>query len=58
MLAASGFGLVAGCDCSGGVQKAGVIGAAPARELKMVTTWPKDFPGLGAMAERVAKFSY
>ncbi|MGB0694123.1 MAG: TRAP transporter substrate-binding protein [Rhodospirillaceae bacterium] len=25
------------------------------RELKMVTTWPKNFPGLGTSAERVAK---
>ena len=25
------------------------------RELKMVTTWPKDFPGLGTSAERVAR---
>jgi TRAP-type mannitol/chloroaromatic compound transport system substrate-binding protein len=24
------------------------------RELKMVTSWPKDFPGLGTSAERVA----
>ena len=34
--------------------------AAPAiaqgkRELKMVTTWPKNFPGLGTGAERLAK---
>ncbi len=25
------------------------------RELKMVTTWPKNFPGLGTTAERLAK---
>ena len=25
------------------------------RELKMVTTWPKNFPGLGTSAERVAQ---
>ena len=25
------------------------------RELKMVTTWPKNFPGLGTSAERLAK---
>jgi TRAP-type mannitol/chloroaromatic compound transport system substrate-binding protein len=25
------------------------------RELKMVTTWPKNFPGLGTAAERLAK---
>ena len=29
--------------------------AQGARELKMVTTWPKDFPGLGTSAERVAQ---
>jgi TRAP-type mannitol/chloroaromatic compound transport system substrate-binding protein len=29
---------------------------APAmRELKMVTTWPKNFPGLGTAAERIAQ---
>ena len=25
------------------------------RELKMVTTWPKDFPGLGTAAQRLAR---
>ena len=25
------------------------------RTLKMVTTWPKNFPGLGVSAERTAK---
>lgn len=25
------------------------------RDLKMVTTWPKNFPGLGTSAERIAK---
>lgn len=35
-------------------------GGAPAvlrgkRELKMVTTWPKNFPGLGTSAERIAR---
>ena len=34
--------------------------AAPAvaqgkRDLKMVTSWPKNFPGLGTAAERIAK---
>ena len=48
-----------------GAAAAGVAGAAastlsaPAiaqgkRELKMVTTWPKNFPGLGTSAERLA----
>lgn len=25
------------------------------KELRMVTTWPKNFPGLGTGAERLAK---
>ncbi|HCX69090.1 MAG TPA: ABC transporter substrate-binding protein, partial [Rhodobiaceae bacterium] len=25
------------------------------RQLKMVTTWPKNYPGLGVSAERLAK---
>lgn len=29
--------------------------ARQARELKMVTTWPKDFPGLGTAATRAAE---
>jgi TRAP-type mannitol/chloroaromatic compound transport system substrate-binding protein len=29
--------------------------AQDVRELKMVTTWPKNFPGLGTSAERLAK---
>lgn len=49
--------LAAGCDCR--TVAPGEIGALPGRrqrELKMVTTWPKDFPGLGTMAERTARF--
>lgn len=49
--------LAAGCDCR--TVAPGDIGALPGRrqrELKMVTTWPKDFPGLGTMAERTARF--
>lgn len=51
-----------------GVRQAEMVAEAPAqsqaptapavntgiRELKMVTTWPKDFPGLGTGAQRVA----
>ncbi len=52
-------GLAAGCDCAPQsglvVGDGGGSGRAP-RELKMVTTWPKDFPGLGTMAERTARF--
>ena len=49
--------LASGCDCG----DYAAIGAGPSanlreRELKMVTTWPKDFPGLGTMAERVAQY--
>ncbi|MEM8771237.1 MAG: TRAP transporter substrate-binding protein [Pseudomonadota bacterium] len=48
--------LAAGCECGvpAGIEAIG--GAVRARELKMVTTWPKDFPGLGTMAERTAQF--
>ncbi len=53
---------LAGCDC-GDYAKVGALSAEAAcgnitpREYKMVTTWPKDFPGLGTMAENVAKFT-
>ena len=49
-------GLAAGCECGvpAGIENIG--GAIRQRELKMVTTWPKDFPGLGTMAERTAQF--
>lgn len=47
-----------GCDC--GVVAPGVTpragGGLRERELKMVTTWPKDFPGLGSAATRTAQF--
>ncbi|MEM9168578.1 MAG: TRAP transporter substrate-binding protein [Pseudomonadota bacterium] len=53
-------GLAAGCDCSGVLEAEGVEGGGASsgrrRSLKMVTTWPKDFPGLGGAAERVARF--
>ncbi|WP_375211360.1 TRAP transporter substrate-binding protein [Hyphococcus sp.] len=49
-------GLVAGCECGAPAGGAAIPGAINSRELKMVTTWPKDFPGLGAMPERVAQF--
>ncbi len=47
--------LLASCDCG---EPAALVGPGPlqkSRELKMVTTWPKDFPGLGAGAEHLAK---
>ncbi|MBI1392229.1 MAG: ABC transporter substrate-binding protein [Alphaproteobacteria bacterium] len=50
-------GLAAGCDCGPATDlSAGAAGGLAERELKMVTTWPKDFPGLGTMAERTAQF--
>lgn len=49
---------VAGCD--GAENRAGDTPGAPAivtrkRSLKMVTTWPKNFPGMGMSAERLAQ---
>lgn len=49
--------LVAGCSEGGDETERG---EAPAvlrkkRSLKMVTTWPKNFPGIGVGAERVAR---
>jgi TRAP-type mannitol/chloroaromatic compound transport system substrate-binding protein len=49
-------GLTAGCECGVPPNIEGVSGRLQSRELTMVTTWPKDFPGLGAMAERTARF--
>ncbi len=49
-------GLAAGCECGVPAGLESIGGAVRQRELKMVTTWPKDFPGLGTMAERTAKF--
>lgn len=53
-------GLATGCDCKercGGPVAGGLSdGGIRTRELKMVTTWPRDFPGLGDGAENVAKF--
>lgn len=49
--------LASGCDCGEiAAGAAGPIAAGKQRDLKMVTTWPKDFPGLGSAAERVAQF--
>ncbi len=49
-------GLTAGCDCGAPEGLPVAAGAVRARNLKMVTTWPKDFPGLGTSAENVARF--
>ena len=50
--------LVAGCSENGNSESEGSGAPAIARKkrrLKMVTTWPKNFPGIGTGAERLAK---
>ncbi|WP_417451233.1 TRAP transporter substrate-binding protein [Kordiimonas sp.] len=52
---AGGAALLSGCsgekeDCAGGPA---VLGKK--RQLKMVTSWPKNFPGLGTGVERLAR---
>ncbi|MEO0398887.1 MAG: TRAP transporter substrate-binding protein [Pseudomonadota bacterium] len=55
--ALGGAALAAGCDCGVSLDTPRALtGNIEPRELKMVTTWPKDFPGLGSMAERTARF--
>ena len=49
-------GLAAGCECGVPADFDSIGNSLERRELKMVTTWPKDFPGLGIMAERTAQF--
>ncbi|NNU15289.1 TRAP transporter substrate-binding protein [Parvularcula sp. ZS-1/3] len=50
---------LAACDCAercAAVAPAQAAAGIEPRRLKMVTTWPKDFPGLGDSAERTAAF--
>lgn len=51
---------LAGCECAERCNTAPAIhgtgSGIRSRELKMVTTWPKDFPGLGDAAEQTAQF--
>jgi TRAP-type mannitol/chloroaromatic compound transport system substrate-binding protein len=50
---------LAACDCAErceAVLPASEGSGLKPRRLKMVTTWPKDFPGLGDAAERTADF--
>lgn len=56
LLAGGALGLTAACDCGAPAGLPAAAGALRERELRMVTTWPKDFPGLGAAAERVGRF--
>ena len=48
-------GLVAGCECGVPADIENLSGNIRSRELKMVTTWPRDFPGLGTGAEYLAR---
>ncbi|MEM6650129.1 MAG: TRAP transporter substrate-binding protein [Pseudomonadota bacterium] len=52
--------VLAGCDCAERCGEASIATASSSgirsRELKMVTTWPKDFPGLGDAAKQTAQF--
>lgn len=56
LLAAGATTLAAGCDCGAPEGLAAPGGGIRPRTLRMVTTWPKDFPGLGTAATRVAQF--
>ncbi len=49
--------VVAACDAGGGAPQntGGPAIISQKRNLKMVTTWPKNFPGLGTGAERLAR---
>ena len=59
LVAGAGAVALSACGQKQDAQKAESAPAAPAvmtkkRELKMVTTWPKNFPGLGTGAQRMA----
>ncbi len=49
--------VVAACDSGGNApqNEGGPAIVSQKRNLKMVTTWPKNFPGLGTGAERLAR---
>lgn len=51
-----GAALLVGCGNNDDASSAGDQDVArTARTLKMVTTWPKNFPGVGTGAERMAE---
>ncbi len=47
--------LLAACDSTSSSNAAAPAVLSKKRVLKMVTTWPKNFPGLGTSAEKFAK---
>jgi TRAP-type mannitol/chloroaromatic compound transport system substrate-binding protein len=56
LIAGGAAGFAAGCDCGAPADLPLATAAVRERTLKMVTTWPKDFPGLGGAAARVGQF--
>ncbi len=64
LLTAGGLGLGAALAACGGPQSTKTDGESPAsptvlrktaRKLRLVTSWPKNFPGLGTVAEEISK---
>ena len=68
LLTAGGLGLsaaISACSAPKGTQEAGqeksgspaspAILRKKARTLRLVTSWPKNFPGLGTVAEEIAQ---
>ena len=55
-LAAGGAAAVAACSSEEQKTQAPAAATEEKREWRMVTTWPKDFPGLGTGANQLAKY--
>ena len=55
-LAAGGAAAVAACSSEEQKNQAPAVATEEKREWRMVTTWPKDFPGLGTGANQLAKY--
>ena len=55
-LAAGGAAAVAACSSEEQKTQAPAVATEEKYEWRMVTTWPKDFPGLGAGANQLAKY--
>ena len=55
-LAAGSAAAIAACSSEEQKTQAPAAPAAEKREWRMVTTWPKDFPGLGTGANQLAKY--
>ena len=53
--AASAGALLAGCGKDRHTTAAVATGKPQTRHGKMVTTWPRNFPGLGTGANRIAQ---